>query len=121
MIQELESKNEWRAHAACRNFNPDIFFPGITESRELAMSICAECPVREICLEENLDERAGIYGGTSGRQRIEIRKNRYSEGKCVHCQKIFIRTGRNQVLCSEGCRLARHKSQKAKSRRYVAK
>jgi predicted nucleic-acid-binding Zn-ribbon protein len=121
MIQQLENKSEWRAYAACRNYNPDIFFPGITESRELAMSICAECPVREICLEENVDERAGIFGGTTGRQRIEIRKNRYAQVKCTNCQKVFFRTGRNQVLCSEECRLARHRAQKAKSRKSVAK
>jgi WhiB family redox-sensing transcriptional regulator len=121
MIQQLESKSEWRAHAACRNFNPDVFFPGITESRELAMSICAECPVKEICLEENIDERAGIYGGTSGRQRIEIRKNRYSKAPCSQCGKSFVKTVRNQLLCSEECRIVRHRAQKAKSRKSVAR
>lgn len=121
MIQQLESKSEWRAYAACRSYNPDIFFPGITESRELALSICAKCSVREICLEENVDERAGIYGGTTGRQRIEIRKNRYSKGSCSQCGKGFVRTGRNQLLCSEECRVVRHRTQKAKSRKSVAR
>lgn len=116
MIQKLEEKNQWRNHAACRSFPPDIFFPGLGESPELAMSICAECPVREICLEENLEEFAGIYGGTSGRQRRILREQKQLSLNCLHCGKVFSRVKRNQYICSDECHVLRRRAQKSKSR-----
>ena len=117
MIQNVEEKNQWRNHAACRNFPPDIFFPGVGESSDLAMSICAECPVKYICLEENIEEFAGIYGGTSGRERRKLREEKQLNLHCAQCGKGFTRVKRNQFICSDECYVIRRRAQRAKSRK----
>jgi WhiB family redox-sensing transcriptional regulator len=45
---------------------------------EYAKKVCAECPVEEQCLEWALqnDEQHGIWGGTTPKQRMRIRKKR---------------------------------------------
>jgi len=74
---------EWRQRAACRM--PDvpvwIFFPGRGDGPtvEAAMTVCGRCAVRVECLETHLDERDGIWGGTTGQQRREIRRKRGSK------------------------------------------
>src|SRR2546421_2687167 len=69
----------WRAHAACRGVDPDIFYPHSEEEAEEAKSICRICPVREPCLEYALAnrEREGVWGGATepGRRRI-VRQRR---------------------------------------------
>ena len=40
--------------------------------------MCAACPIRVLCLEENLGERAGVWGGMTGRQRKRLRVWRMS-------------------------------------------
>lgn len=70
----------WRREAACRM--PDvpvwIFFPGRgdVETAERAMGVCRRCAVRSDCLEVHLDEPEGIWGGTTGKQRRAIRRER---------------------------------------------
>ena len=62
----------------------NLFFPdedNPTDSRPIARAkkICAECPVREACLEYaiNNDIRVGVFGGMSRKQRrIELQRNR---------------------------------------------
>ena len=46
-----------------------------------AKAVCAGCPVREACLEFALanDERWGVWGGTSERQRRAMRAVRVRE------------------------------------------
>jgi WhiB family redox-sensing transcriptional regulator len=83
MVAELiaattADKPAWMALAACDSVNPDLFFPIRGESVSLAKAICAECGVREDCLEYAMarGEKFGIWGGLSGRQRRRIRHNR---------------------------------------------
>ena len=47
-------------------------------AREIAKRICADCPVKEPCLEYALEQRIdhGVWGGTSERQRRRILKKR---------------------------------------------
>lgn len=68
----------WREHAKCRGLDPELFFPQRGESTAEAKAICAVCPVRVQCLEYALlnDERQGIYGETTGRDRRRIRRRR---------------------------------------------
>jgi WhiB family redox-sensing transcriptional regulator len=71
---EYDAEN-WRAGAACKGMDVNIFFPekggqgAITTKK--AKAICAGCKVQDHCLlfAINSDERIGIYGGTSERQR----------------------------------------------------
>lgn len=61
----------WRASAACRGLDPNLFFPKTGTSNADALAVCAGCPVRSECGEEAMAnrERYGIYGGMSERTR----------------------------------------------------
>jgi WhiB family redox-sensing transcriptional regulator len=67
--------------AACTGVDPDLFFPEHGNSeRDMApaLNICRQCPdpCREACLEHAITWReAGIWGGTTGRQRRTMRTN----------------------------------------------
>lgn len=69
---------DWRHRAACRDEDPELFFPvtdigpGATQVDE-AKSVCARCPVREQCLRSALDNglNYGIFGGMTEQERAE--------------------------------------------------
>lgn len=66
---------EWKAEGACRDHDPDLFFPDRGEDTDTAKRICAACTVRRECLTYALTaprERNGIWGGTSGRERRKL-------------------------------------------------
>ena len=68
---------EWQADGLCRGSDtPEIFFPspGDTEALKAAKSTCHRCPVVRECLIYALDnnERYGIWGGKSTRERLLI-------------------------------------------------
>lgn len=79
-----EIRPSWRNDAACRNVpDPTIFFQGRGEdSRHVLAMYCSQCPAhaKAACLEVGLvnstTHDAGIYGGTSAKQRRQIRKER---------------------------------------------
>jgi WhiB family redox-sensing transcriptional regulator len=66
----------WASEAKCLNADPDVFFPEKGGSTREAKRICAECPVRVECLEYALeeDERFGIWGGMSERERRKLKR-----------------------------------------------
>jgi WhiB family transcriptional regulator, redox-sensing transcriptional regulator len=68
----------WRQLAACRGFEPETFYPITDEEAEEAKVICADCPVREICLDFALTnrERDGVWGGATERERRRILRQR---------------------------------------------
>ena len=68
---------QYQEGALCKNIeNPAIFFPspGDTESLKAAKELCSRCPVMQECLEYalNNNERYGIWGGKSTRERLLI-------------------------------------------------
>ena len=65
----------WQTDAACRGLNPLMFFPARGEHVAAAQAVCNTCPVRVDCLNDALDvgTKYGIWGGTSERQRRQIR------------------------------------------------
>ena len=69
----------WWDDAACRHCHPSLFFPAgptvAAEQVHRALSICNRCPVRGMCLADNLDERFGIWGGTTEESRRQLRRN----------------------------------------------
>lgn len=72
---------EWRDRAACRNSDPDLFFPvGSTgpalEEIRAAKALCARCPVQDRCLAFALEtnQDAGIWGGATEEERRELRR-----------------------------------------------
>ena len=68
----------WRDRAACRGLDPEIFYPVSDDEADVAKSICAECPVREACLEYALAncERDGVWGGATERERRRMIRQR---------------------------------------------
>lgn len=66
----------WMVRARCLDADPDAFFPEKGGSTREAKRICAQCPVREECLEFSLEnrERFGIWGGMSQRERRRLRR-----------------------------------------------
>ena len=68
---------QYEEDAKCKGIdNPEIFFPspGDTEALKAAKQLCGECPVIQECLEYalNNNERYGIWGGKSTRERLLI-------------------------------------------------
>ncbi len=66
----------WRMSAACRDTDPELFFPVGTAGPALvqlgqAKRICATCPVRLACLDWALasGQEVGVWGGMSEDER----------------------------------------------------
>jgi hypothetical protein len=53
-----------------------MFFPKQGQYQDVvrAKQFCSQCEVQQECLTANIDEDDGVYGGTSGRQRKEMRR-----------------------------------------------
>ncbi|WP_397545755.1 WhiB family transcriptional regulator [Rothia mucilaginosa] len=66
----------WQAEALCAQTDPEAFFPEKGGSTRDAKRVCGVCPVREECLQYAMDndERFGIWGGLSERERRRLRK-----------------------------------------------
>ncbi|MFT8704042.1 WhiB family transcriptional regulator [Bifidobacterium aquikefiricola] len=66
----------WQHRALCAQTDPEAFFPEKGGSTREAKRICAQCEVRELCLEWAIahDERFGIWGGMSERERRRYHK-----------------------------------------------
>ena len=71
-----EGELGWQADALCAQTDPEAFFPEKGGSTRDAKKVCAACNVRSQCLEYALanDERFGIWGGLSERERRRLRK-----------------------------------------------
>jgi WhiB family redox-sensing transcriptional regulator len=67
---------EWQERALCAQTDPEAFFPEKGGSTREAKRICSSCEVRAECLEYALekDERFGIWGGMSERERRRLRR-----------------------------------------------
>lgn len=72
----------WQEKANCANKDRDIFFAGQGENAKVAeaKAVCEECDVRMVmvCLEYAVrnPQTLGIWGGTTARERCDIRKQR---------------------------------------------
>ncbi|MFL4476430.1 WhiB family transcriptional regulator [Paeniglutamicibacter sp. MACA_103] len=66
----------WQSEALCAQTDPEAFFPEKGGSTRDAKRVCGACNVRSECLEYALtnDERFGIWGGLSERERRRLRK-----------------------------------------------
>jgi WhiB family transcriptional regulator, redox-sensing transcriptional regulator len=73
---EVDSALAWQADALCAETDPEAFFPEKGGSTRDAKRICESCEVRSECLDYALenDERFGIWGGLSERERRKLRK-----------------------------------------------
>ena len=68
----------WMGRGKCREVPPDTFFPSDGVGVEVARRICADCPVKEPCLEYAMANHIdhGVWGGTSERERRRIARHR---------------------------------------------
>ena len=73
----------WRYRAACRDSDPNLFFPvGSTgtalEEIQAAKALCRTCPVQAECLAFALEtnQEAGVWGGASEEERRQLRRDR---------------------------------------------
>lgn len=69
-------EENWERRAACLGVDPDLFFPDRGGSQNTAKEICSRCVVRIICLEVNINEKFGVWGGLSERERRRLRRAR---------------------------------------------
>lgn len=74
--QIIDGPLAWQQFALCAQTDPEAFFPEKGGSSREAKSVCGSCEVRGECLEYALqsDERFGIWGGLSERERRRLRR-----------------------------------------------
>lgn len=77
--------------AACREEDPDLFFPiGSTGpalvQTEDAKAVCRSCPVRQECLRWALDngQDAGVWGGLDETERRAMKRRSRRRAKDPH-------------------------------------
>jgi WhiB family transcriptional regulator, redox-sensing transcriptional regulator len=76
-----DRRRHWRADAACRDADPELFFPDgdIRSARVQVMTaklICRACPVSATCLSLALanGQEAGIWGGLTEDERRRLHR-----------------------------------------------
>ena len=76
VVFDDENELAWQTDSLCAQTDPEAFFPEKGGSTRDAKKICISCEVRNQCLEYALenDERFGIWGGLSERERRKLRK-----------------------------------------------
>ena len=72
---------DWRVNAACRDTDPELFFPiGTTgpaiDQIESAKEVCVGCMARGDCLDFAIatNQDSGVWGGTTEDERRSIRR-----------------------------------------------
>lgn len=75
------SNSDWRAQAACRDKDPELFFPvgstgAAVKQIDVAKAICRVCPVSDQCLKWALEtnQDSGIWGGLSEDERRALKR-----------------------------------------------
>ena len=77
LIDTTEDEHSWQERALCAQTDPEAFFPEKGGSTRDAKKVCVGCDVRGEYLEYALehDERFGIWGGLSERERRKFKKD----------------------------------------------
>lgn len=82
LLEALLARPAWHARAACRGVGPSLFF---ADDAEAAQDTCAGCPVRLECAEAGQKEPAGVWGGTSARERRRARRKTSASPRSSPC------------------------------------
>ncbi len=74
---QFDPEIDWQAKALCSQTDPEAFFPEKGGSTREAKRVCMGCEVRDDCLDYALkhNERFGIWGGLSERERRQLIKS----------------------------------------------
>ena len=86
-VVEDDGRQGWLDQAACRDLDPERFFPESGEQVKAAeaKAICAGCQVRDHCRDlavkaaGGLDQDHGVFGGTLPEERSRLRGNHFPE------------------------------------------
>jgi WhiB family redox-sensing transcriptional regulator len=72
----VDEDRGWQSRALCAQTDPESFFPEKGGSTREAKKICLNCEVKADCLSYALanDERFGIWGGLSERERRRLKR-----------------------------------------------
>jgi WhiB family transcriptional regulator, redox-sensing transcriptional regulator len=72
----VSPEDDFRLRGLCAQTDPEIFYPEKGGSTRDAKRVCLSCDVRAECLDYALanDERFGIWGGLSERERRKLKK-----------------------------------------------
>lgn len=70
-----DQDHDWTLRAACRQADPDLFFPERGQSTTPAKAICRICPVRAACL-DYANRHGIVYGLWGGQSEDERQKQR---------------------------------------------
>lgn len=112
----------WQQRAACIGEPPELWFPPSGRGEKLdyseAQRICDRCPVQPECLEHALthNERYGMWGGHTERQRRRLQRQRPIRRLCARCGQVFTLRTQSARYCDDCRTPARAESQ----RRYIA-
>lgn len=77
ILPETEPEEmSWQERSLCAQTDPEAFFPEKGGSTREAKRVCLSCEVQSDCLEYALenDERFGIWGGLSERERRRLKR-----------------------------------------------
>ena len=76
LLESDATEAGWQDRALCAQTDPEAFFPEKGGSTREAKKVCLTCEVRDESLESALmnDERFGIWGGLSERERRKLKK-----------------------------------------------
>jgi WhiB family redox-sensing transcriptional regulator len=86
-----QASMDWRDHAACRDEDPELFFPVGTSGPALlqiaeAKAVCGRCSVSSECLKWALasGQDAGVWGGLSEDERRALKRRNAGTGTRIN-------------------------------------
>jgi WhiB family redox-sensing transcriptional regulator len=74
----ITDERPWVVFAACRDADPDLFFPSNKGEEAAALALCAMCPVVRECNTYSFmaKESFGVWGGLTEKQRrMKVRRS----------------------------------------------
>ena len=128
-----DNNQRWYVQAVCKDTDVNVFYGGTAGSNRQAAKFCAQCPVRNECLEDALQyqpiDQCGLWGGISAhdRRKILVARNYEANGGakrvCTICgQPLPDDAHHHQKFHSGKCRqearnrLARHHAEIRRSK-----
>ena len=121
MTTSTEPARDWRSRAACRDADPETFFPvaeaGPAYERQVAeaKAVCAGCPVRSECLDEALARiPEGVAAGLTPAERRRLTRGRTARrvvsaelargrAEVAAAGSVLIAAGRSTQAVAEEC------------------
>lgn len=67
--ETIQRPADWTIDAACVAHPPEWWDDEYPDNTAMARRVCAECPVRRLCLEAGITDPYGVIGGLTGTER----------------------------------------------------